>query len=551
MMISIRYWLLFALGGRLFSWHPLTLGVFLIHSMTAVSAMSVDSLILPSSSDEGEFASGDYLEEVNYVDNEDEFEPHPDPNLEHYDGMIYVGRIDETTGRRLSADYDHLVKFVFGTSLNMTTEGDDNELSDTLVSTWHHLQTIPEEDLQHDPYGPHDQNNQLTRRKKDGTGIEVTADEETRWKKLHKPVNVKEGPKPYGHVHTHPLDGGVYPPHVVRIDPFFLDQAPVTNKQFAKFVASTYYETEAEKFGWSFVLESFVPQIHQSHTQNHIDSPHGSHHSFESDPEAEHWVTVPGAHWRQPEGPGSSYQHRLHHPVVHVSHRDAAEYCQWMGKRLPGEREYEAAARGRHIGPRNRTVYTWEVLDGNQDNHVNASDWTVAARYANLWGAGTFPHVNHGEDGWRGTSPVQTYPPNELGFYDLIGNVWEWTRGGKHTQRVVRGASYVDTLDGSVNHAATVSARATLHGTTTTGNVGFRCAVSPRRRVEHDWHWHHDKGEQSPLAMEDAQGRKRTIASSSYDPAEVDPNDEWLDEDGEKWKKKKVVKRRERLSTEL
>ena len=61
------------------------------------------------------------------------------------------------------------------------------------------------------------------------------------------------------HKDVHPLDGGVVPPKVVHLDPFFMDEAPVTNKEFGKFVRAVYYETEAEHFGWSFVLSSFVP----------------------------------------------------------------------------------------------------------------------------------------------------------------------------------------------------------------------------------------------------------------------------------------------------
>ena len=49
----------------------------------------------------------------------------------------------------------------------------------------------------------------------------------------------------------------------MRVDPFFIDEAPVTNKEYAKFVRATYYETEAEKFGWSFVLCSFVPNAEE------------------------------------------------------------------------------------------------------------------------------------------------------------------------------------------------------------------------------------------------------------------------------------------------
>lgn len=49
----------------------------------------------------------------------------------------------------------------------------------------------------------------------------------------------------------------------MRVDPFFIDEAPVTNKEYGKFVRATYYETEAEKFGWSFVLSSFLPNAEE------------------------------------------------------------------------------------------------------------------------------------------------------------------------------------------------------------------------------------------------------------------------------------------------
>jgi sulfatase modifying factor 1 len=52
------------------------------------------------------------------------------------------------------------------------------------------------------------------------------------------------------------------------VEPFFMDVAPVTNKDFGKFVRSTYYETEAEHFGWSFVLSSFVPKAEMLETSD-------------------------------------------------------------------------------------------------------------------------------------------------------------------------------------------------------------------------------------------------------------------------------------------
>lgn len=364
-----------------------------------------------------------------------------------------------------------------------------------------------------------------------------------------------------------------------------MDETPITNKQFGKFVRATYYETEAEQFGWSFVLISFVPNA------NTLDE-------ADVDPESvsycvcicfvifiqfagnccayvyiyilffqpnnvlpmsmlifnlqENWVAVDGAYWRSPEGPGSSYKLRENHPVVHVSHHDASEYCKWMGKRLPGEREWEAAARAGHWGPKNRTLYSW----GDDDSEVTGS------KYANTW-QGKFPWENSAVDGWRGTSPVKTYPPNKMGFYDMTGNVWEWMRGGKHKERIIRGGSYVDTLDGSANHAATLGARATLHGTTGTGNVGFRCVKPPKRRTEYMWVYH---GEEmtNTLEVEDADGNRKQIGNTK-----TSTDGEWIEDDGDEFnddkdplhdpeypnrrgrKKMKVVKPRTRLSNEL
>lgn len=437
-----------------------------------------------------------------------EEEPHPDPNEEDYPGMIYVGRRDDD-GTRTGFAVDNGVKYIFGTGFDESHKA------------------IEETDLHHERYGP-DSAHDVPDRARGKTREEVLHE------KRRGELDLSQGPKPFGWFEEHPLDGGAVPPKVVRVDPFFIDDAPVTNKEYGKFVRSTYYETEAEKFGWSFVLCSLLPNAEDLEFA-------------EVDPEAEDWVALDKAYWRNPEGPGTSYKYREQHPVVHVSHRDAAEYCTWVGKRLPGEREWEAAARAGHFGPQNRTLYAWG----------EAPSTAVAKEHANLWGDGAFPWDNRAEDGWRATSPVRTFRPNAFGLYDMTGNVWEWVRGGKRKARIVRGGSYADGLDGSFNHAATLGARATLHGTTAAGNVGFRCVKSPRKRVAYHYVYEDAEDGGAGLVMEDPTGQ-RTYARPQARREEEGDDDEFdVDHDpttprpDERRGRQRVVKPRTLTSDEL
>lgn len=198
------------------------------------------------------------------------------------------------------------------------------------------------------------------------------------------------------------------PIHVVEVAAFELDAHPVTNTQFAEFVDATGYVTVAERPldpadfpGVS--VEDLVPGgLVFTPTSGPVDL---------NDWRA-WWSWGAGANWRQPYGPESDIEGRGEHPVVQVAFEDASAYASWAGKRLPTEEEWEFAARG---GSRDGLTYAW----GNEvrlDDHLMANTWQ-----------GRFPYLNTGADGWRGTSPVGSFPANGYGFFDLIGNVWEWT----------------------------------------------------------------------------------------------------------------------------
>jgi formylglycine-generating enzyme required for sulfatase activity len=123
------------------------------------------------------------------------------------------------------------------------------------------------------------------------------------------------------------------------------------------------------------------------------------------------WEYMPGACWRQPEGPGSSLSGRLDHPVVQIAYEDAEAYAKWSGKAVPTEAEWECAARG--------------GLDGAE--YVWGNELTPGGRHlANVW-QGEFPWQNLCLDGFAGTAPVKAFPPNGYGLHEMAGNVWEWT----------------------------------------------------------------------------------------------------------------------------
>lgn len=198
------------------------------------------------------------------------------------------------------------------------------------------------------------------------------------------------------------------PAHRVRLDGFGLDRSPVTNRQYAAFVAVTGYVTVAERpldpedFPGA-PPENLVPgSLVFTPTPGPVDLRHLSRW----------WTWTPGASWYTPEGAGSSVADRAGHPVVHIAHEDAAAYAAWVDGRLPSEAEWEYAARGGLEG----AEFTWGDA-ARPDGRI----------MANTWDGQDFPWRSTGESGWSRTSPVGSFPANGYGLFDMAGNVWEWT----------------------------------------------------------------------------------------------------------------------------
>ncbi len=284
------------------------------------------------------------------------------------------------------------------------------------------------------------------------------------------------------------------PVHPVRLRTFRLDRHEVTNQQFGQFVKATGHVTDAERNGYAWVYL----------------------------PGGTDFIRVPGTNWRSPDGPGSSIDDRMDHPVVCVSWNDASAYARWAEKRLPSEAEWEYAARAggqRHFSadpllasaPANGTDASHSLshqhapattaphpsATGHLSLRGGAGDSEIFAP-GNVW-QGNWPETNELRDGFFGTAPAGSFPPNDLGLHDMLGNVWEWTadwyavdyystsaqenpRGpASGDRRVARGGSWFC----SPNYCGAYNThyRGASPPDEAFNNVGFRCVADLTRRI--------------------------------------------------------------------
>ena len=267
------------------------------------------------------------------------------------------------------------------------------------------------------------------------------------------------------------------PIHTATVGAFAIERHPVTNAQYAAFVADTGYVTVAERP----MDPAQYPGVAAEDLQPGALVFRPAAGPVDLRNWRQWWDWAPGACWRHPFGAGSAITDRLDHPVVQVAYPDAAAYAQWAGRRLPTEAEWEyAAAAGA------TTTYAWgeEVAPGGR-------------LMANTW-QGAFPYRNHGALGWVGTSPVGTFPANEFALVDMIGNVWEWTTTEYSARHRVGGPpekgcctpsrdpdpAVMQTLKGGSHlcapeycHRYRPAARSAQSQDSATTHIGFRCVA--------------------------------------------------------------------------
>ncbi|MCI0528467.1 MAG: formylglycine-generating enzyme family protein [Nitrospira sp.] len=227
---------------------------------------------------------------------------------------------------------------------------------------------------------------------------------------FHDMVLIPAGSFLMGYDKRHPDEG---PSHTMDLAAFYIDKYEVANTQYEEFVKAT--------------------------------------------------KRRPPLYWKNSQYPPE----KAKHPVVMVNWNDARNYCQWTGKRLPTEEEWEKAARGT-----DGRIFPWgDTFDINKAN--TPQHWKTLGQPGDTLPVGSFP---------QGKSPY--------GVYDMAGNVWEWTESWYlphpgnthitenygHKYKVAKGGSWKDCAFYRCGLSGPTFNRGFCDPNTTTRRFGFRSA---------------------------------------------------------------------------
>jgi len=270
-----------------------------------------------------------------------------------------------------------------------------------------------------------------------------------------------------------------YPAHQVTVDGFWIDKNSVTNKQYTNFVEASNLLTRSEFLLKTKDYSDVLPEKLDP-ASSILKKPEGNAgiRSYYN------WLEFkPGATWRHPEGSDSNIDGREHHPVVHVTYKEAKHYCRWRHKDIPTEAQYEYAA----SGGLNKKVDG----QGDRPKHLNEE------------------RVKYWQDGYLFTSPVGSSPVNEYGLYDMTGNVWEWVSDWYHPRyyetspkenptgaikehsidpnepsipkRIVKGGSSLCSVERCTGYRP--SAKIAADPQSGSNHIGFRCVINQRQAL--------------------------------------------------------------------
>lgn len=187
-----------------------------------------------------------------------------------------------------------------------------------------------------------------------------------------------------------------------KIGNISIDQTEVTIGDFKEFITATGLVTRAEKSGGGLVFSSSG------------------------------WTQMAGWTWRTPFGKPADARE----PAVHITFDEASSYCTWRGKRLPSDKEWEAAAfiEQRPSPPepfKAGKVYEFPTGDSPEGaNCLGECGDPISVDYSDVLDRG------------RGHAKAGSTRAGVNGLYDMGGNVWEWVENGNTQQKGTRGGSW-------------------------------------------------------------------------------------------------------------